>query len=309
MDEAVSNLWGIILAGGEGIRLRNLVRKIYGYDRPKQYCTFVGTRSLLKHTIDRASMIISPKKLKIVVNKDHSEFLDDEIKGMPQIDLVEQPIQKETGAGIVLPMLKVFYEDPESTVALFPSDHFIIGESRFMGYVEKATKFVDDNPEMIVMLGIHTDRSETGYGWIEPESIINDTYGARFFSVRRFWEKPSKNVTTFLVEKGCLVNTFVLIGKSKTFLYHANRNMPDLFKAFAPIRSMIGTPFEKIMINRIYKYLPSHNFSKCVLENISRSLAVMEVNDVYWSDWGEEYRVNQDLDKMIVNVQGEVLSF
>ena len=32
--------WGILLAGGEGTRMRPLIRSWLGENRPKQYCTF-----------------------------------------------------------------------------------------------------------------------------------------------------------------------------------------------------------------------------------------------------------------------------
>lgn len=35
-------LWGVVLAGGEGIRLRPLTRVICGDERPKQYVTLTG---------------------------------------------------------------------------------------------------------------------------------------------------------------------------------------------------------------------------------------------------------------------------
>ena len=43
------NLWAIVLAGGEGVRLRSLTRRLYGDDRPKQYAALVGARSLGRH--------------------------------------------------------------------------------------------------------------------------------------------------------------------------------------------------------------------------------------------------------------------
>jgi hypothetical protein len=50
---ASDQLWSIILAGGEGTRLRSLVHRWLGRPKPKQYCAFVGTRSLFQHTLDR----------------------------------------------------------------------------------------------------------------------------------------------------------------------------------------------------------------------------------------------------------------
>ena len=45
-------LWSIILAGGEGERTRPFIEQWLGGHKPKQYCTFVGKRSMLQHTLD-----------------------------------------------------------------------------------------------------------------------------------------------------------------------------------------------------------------------------------------------------------------
>ena len=42
-----NTLWSIILAGGEGERTRPFIQECLGYSKPKQYCTFVGSRSML----------------------------------------------------------------------------------------------------------------------------------------------------------------------------------------------------------------------------------------------------------------------
>ena len=54
------NLWSIVLAGGEGERLKPFVQKWLGRHKPKQYCTFIGTRSMFQHTLDRADQITDP---------------------------------------------------------------------------------------------------------------------------------------------------------------------------------------------------------------------------------------------------------
>jgi mannose-1-phosphate guanylyltransferase len=40
----------VILAGGEGKRLRSLTRLISGDNRPKQFCPIFGGETLLGHT-------------------------------------------------------------------------------------------------------------------------------------------------------------------------------------------------------------------------------------------------------------------
>jgi len=44
-EQVNSHLWSIVLAGGEGKRLAPMVKRWLGEERPKQYCTFTGTRS------------------------------------------------------------------------------------------------------------------------------------------------------------------------------------------------------------------------------------------------------------------------
>jgi len=44
--------WAVGLVGGEGFRLRGLVRQITGDTRPKQYVPFLNSRSLVRQTLD-----------------------------------------------------------------------------------------------------------------------------------------------------------------------------------------------------------------------------------------------------------------
>jgi mannose-1-phosphate guanylyltransferase len=54
-------LWSIALAGVEGERLKHFVQRWLGRHKPKQYCTFIGTRSMFQHTLDRADQIAAPE--------------------------------------------------------------------------------------------------------------------------------------------------------------------------------------------------------------------------------------------------------
>ncbi len=292
------HIWGVVLAGGEGNRLKNLVKKQFGYYKPKQYCTFIGTRSLIRHTLDRALMLIPQEHLLTVITKHQYKYALEEI-GDPLINnIVTQPCTRETSAGILLPMLKINQMDPEAIVTIFPSDHFIYEENYFMNYVREANLFVANNPDTIVMLGVKPNRIENGYGWIEPGNNIQNSGSKIIRQVKRFWEKPDLEMAEVLLQNGCLWNTFVLVGRSATFIRHIQNCVPDVFNAFDYIRENICTPHESIAIERAFNYVPSLNFSRFVLETIPEHLCVMEVSDVYWSDWGEEDRIRNDLEKL-----------
>jgi len=292
------HLWGIILAGGEGNRLRHFVKKQYGYERPKQYCTLVGTRSLIRHTLDRALMLIRPEQVLTVVNDHHAEYVDEEIGHQPLNTIIIQPCARETSAGILLPMLKILHRDPESIVTIFPSDHFINEEVRFMDYVKQANEFVEDYPDLIVMLGVQPNRIESGYGWIEQGHSILFNGSRTMHRVRRFWEKPDSEKTEVLWYNGCLWNTFVMVGRSSTFIKHIQTCVPEVFNAFRAIHAEIGTSTEKVTIEKLFQFIPPMNFSMHVLEKIPEYMCVMEVSDVYWSDWGVEQRIRNDIENL-----------
>jgi mannose-1-phosphate guanylyltransferase len=291
------HLWGIILAGGEGNRLQHFIKEQYGYNRPKQYCTVTGTRSLIRHTLDRALKLILPNQLLTVVNNKHAEYVAEEIGDQPLNTIIIQPCARETSAGILLPMLKIYHRDPASTVTVFPSDHFINEENLFMDYVMEANRFVEDYPDMIVLLGVQPNRIESGYGWIEQGDSILYSGNKTIHHVRRFWEKPDLEKADTLWHNGSLWNTFVMVGKTRTFIKYIEACVPEVFNAFKTIRSELGGSIEKITIENLFRYIPEKNFSRFVLEQIPEHLCVMEVSDVYWSDWGEEHRIINDIEK------------
>jgi mannose-1-phosphate guanylyltransferase len=53
----------MVLAGGDGVRTKEFIRRWLGYEKPKQYCTFVGSRSMFQHTLDRAARLLQPKNV------------------------------------------------------------------------------------------------------------------------------------------------------------------------------------------------------------------------------------------------------
>ena len=91
-------LWSIILAGGNGERLKPMVQRWLGRHRPKQYCTFIGTRSMFQHTVDRSDRIVSPQRRVTVIARDHRDDAWPQLSSRPQGKVMLQPTQSRNGS-------------------------------------------------------------------------------------------------------------------------------------------------------------------------------------------------------------------
>lgn len=288
---ATSALWAIVLAGGEGVRLRPLARRICGDDRPKQYVPLLGERTLLRQTLDRIALGIPPTRTVVVTLNSHAQYFSEPWGTGTAPRVLVQPADRGTMAGIVFPTRWVARQDPDATVAVFPSDHFVLGEVTFMAHVARVAAWVDEHPDRLVLLGARPTDAEVEYGWIELGHPLDDTSDGRIWAIRRFWEKPSAEQAAICLAAGCLWNTFVLVAKAATMLRASEHALPDVARPLAGITSSLGTDDEARAVHRAYAVMPSANFSRAVLAPCPSFLAVAEVPRVTWSDIGSPRRV------------------
>ena len=295
MYEQDPQVWGIILAGGEGKRLQSFIQSQYGTDAPKQYCTFTGTRSMLRHTIDRAEMLIKPDRLFTIVSKDHFRYVQDQLADRPDGTVLVQPYNRETGPAILYPLLHVYRHDPEATVCLFPSDHFVLNEQSFMEHIQFSCESVNANPKSFILLGADPQRLGGGYGWIVMGEQIVDNDAKRVYSVSRFVEKPDAFTAYRLYHKGILWNTMIIIGKAKTLLALFKTFTPTVYQALWGIRDDLGSSLEPRVVEEVYSALPSMNFSYSILAKNPVGLRAVRLQGAYWNDWGDADRIRSDI--------------
>ncbi len=295
---------GIVLAGGEGQRLQPFVQRLKGMNLPKQYVNFVGSRSMLEMTLERAEKLIFPDHVFTVVNQSHLQYLQvkRQLSKRPQGTVVVQPENKETGPGLLLPVIYLYKRYPESTIAVFPSDHFIVEENVFMSHVELAFRLVEWNPSQLVLLGVEPSQVEPDYGYILPGPRVAEFHPLSVCDVSEFIEKPKRNSVTELIQKGGLWNTMVMVFKAKTLLDLVRRGCPRLFCLFSFICQAIGTSGEKDVVEQVYRNIRPVNFSRGPLEAFSlrrpSPLWVLPIRGVRWSDWGSETRIMRDLQRL-----------
>src|SRR6266496_2982592 len=298
-----SERWAVILAGGDGTRLRSMTRAIAGDDRPKQFCPIVGGRTLLDQTRDRVALSVRSNRTVLVVTEKHQRFYRPLTATLPQELLVAQPESKGTAPAILYALRRVAAKSPKAIVALFPSDHYFADDEAFMSHVDAAYDAVLAEPETVTLLGITPDGPEVEYGWIEPQASILSGLPGSITRVRRFWEKPTASVAQRLMEQGCLWNSFVMVGRVNSLLKMTQRALAELYDLFADVVHTFGTAAEQGAVRELYSRIPEANFSHQVLALRPDDLAVLRVGDVGWSDLGEPARVLSTLARLGVRTE------
>ena len=289
----MSGYSGIILAGGDGTRLASLTRRLAGDARPKQFCRLIGDDTLMEQTRRRARMLIAPERLLTVVTRHHERFYRPALADAPPRSIVEQPENRGTAPATLYAVLRLAEIAPADPVVMLPSDHHVSDDAAFMARVECALEAVIDQPDAVVLLGIAPDRPETEYGWIEPAEVILGPGPRPIYRVRRFWEKPVREVAEHLQAAGCLWNCFVVVAQPSTMAQLIRRARPALHEAFSPLRAQIGTPCEDGTARIVYGRLPTTDLSRHVFQACPASLAVLPVSGVDWTDLGDPVRVHE----------------
>lgn len=279
--------WAVILAGGDGTRLRPLTQRLTGDGRPKQFCRLLGSETLLGATRRRADLVTRPDRQIVVVTRIHEPYYADLARELPPGRLLAQPRNRGTAPAILLGTLGVESLDGDAPIVVMPSDHVVDDEAEFMAAVSEAVEVVQVSPDRVVLLGIEPRSAEPDYGWIQPQPSTGTSVGG----IRRFWEKPSQALARILLERGCLWNSFVMVGGATAFRTLVESTEPDLAAALRPLAPLLGTPAESAALDHAYASLPTIGFSEAVLTRAPERLAVLRVKDVGWSDLGNPQRV------------------
>jgi mannose-1-phosphate guanylyltransferase/mannose-6-phosphate isomerase len=298
----------IILAGGSGTRLFPLSRKKY----PKQFLKINDDKSLFQKTVERSLLVAEPEDLIIITNRDYKFIVKNQlseistslfISGNPPFNIILEPVGKNTAPAIGLTarfaLDKLNIKENE-TLFVFPADHSISPNDKFTEYIKSADELAKEG--YIVTFGIEPTKSETGYGYIESESVsvsASDGIENEAFKVKRFREKPNLETAEKYLEE----NSKLKIQNPKLLKYYWNSGMfafsiktiIDEFKSYAPeIFELIDNKsFDEVLGS--FDKMPEISIDYAVMEKTGKA-CVLPL-DINWSDVGSWDAFYDVLDK------------
>ena len=249
----------VILAGGSGTRFWPRSRRAHA----KQVLALDGERSMIQQTVERLKPLAGLDKTWIITNEYLAHEIADQLPGLPAAQIVQEPVARNTAPACGLAAFLIERENPDAVLGVFPSDHVIADEPRFLKALQKGIAAAAAG-ENIVVLGIEPFRAETGYGYIETGDLTKDDSALH---VRRFIEKPNQNRAEEFVAAGNYYwNSGMFIWSARTLANAVREHLPET----APLLEAIATAWGTSAFDEVFRTA----YPKC--ENISVDYAVLE---------------------------------
>ena len=210
----------VILAGGSGTRFWPRSRRA----RAKQVLALDGERSMIQQTVERLKPLAGLTHTWVITNEFLAHEIADQLKGVPENQIIQEPEARNTAPACGLAAFLIERQNPEAVLGIFPSDHVIADEPRFLKALQKGIRLAAAGENMVV-LGIEPTRPETGYGYIETGDYTRDDAALH---VRRFTEKPNLNrAQEFLAAGNYYWNSGMFLWSARTLANAVREHLPE----------------------------------------------------------------------------------
>lgn len=267
----------VIMCGGIGSRFWPYSRA----DRPKQFIDFFGTgRSLLQMSYDRILPIVPAENIVIVTNALYAPLVKEQLPDLRDDQILLEPARRNTAPCIAWAAYHIAARDPQASMIVTPSDHLITRQQAFQQCVTKGFEFVEQN-DALLTLGIEPTRPETGYGYIQIGSAVDETIS----KVKTFTEKPNLELAkVFLASGEFFWNSGIFMWKAQTVIDALHRYAPDIATVFDAGQDCFGTDREMEFIAQEFSGCMSISIDFAIMEKAS-NVFVERVN-LGWNDLG-----------------------
>ena len=250
----------LIMAGGRGERFWPKSRK----NLPKQFLSLTDDgKTMIQLTVERILPLVKLEDIFIATNKTYRELVLEQIPGLPEENILCEPIGRNTAPCIGLGAIYIAQKYDDAIMFVLPSDHLIKFTNMFLKTLETGADVAENNTNLVT-IGITPDYPETGYGYIkfDPRRTEGQAY-----AVERFVEKPSLEVAKeYLSTEEYLWNSGMFIWKVSSILKNMQKFMPDTYESLIKIKEAIGTPQQDSILEKEFYNMQSQSIDYGIME-------------------------------------------
>jgi mannose-1-phosphate guanylyltransferase len=257
----------VILAGGSGTRLWPASRRA----RPKQFLALGGDEPLVAAAV-ALGRAIADERVTIVTA---ASQVDATRAAVPGIDLIAEPVGRNTAAAIGLAAAMLELRDPDAVLAVLPADSHVADRAGLARVLDTALAAAERD-DAIATVGIPPTRAETGFGYLE---LAGPAAPGVVAPVVRFVEKPDRATAEAYVASGrYLWNGGIFCASARRLLAELDAQLPAIAEA---VRAIARDPASAA---RRYETLQSISIDHGVMEKAAHVVTVPAA--VGWDDVG-----------------------
>jgi mannose-1-phosphate guanylyltransferase len=270
------------MAGGGGTRFWPRSRQ----QRPKQFLTMGGDRSLIQLALDRIdACAIPPERTRVITAQAYCDETGRQLPTLQADRIVGEPVGRDTAPCIGLAAALVAREDADAVLLVTPADHVIEPVQQFRAAVHVAARLAEENPTALITFGISPTFPSTGYGYIHRGELAACRQGIDIFRVRGFREKPAADLAERFVASGEYYwNSGIFVWKASAVLAELQSQRPALYDAVRRIADSRGTPRWADILRDEYAKVEKVSIDFAVMEHAKEVLAVQA--PYQWDDVG-----------------------
>ncbi|MEJ7659155.1 MAG: sugar phosphate nucleotidyltransferase [Hymenobacter sp.] len=158
----MNNTYLVVMAGGIDGRFWPFSRTQH-----QQFHDVLGVgRSMLQLTVDRFRGICPPENVYVVTNRDYVGLVQQHLPDLAPNQILGEPIGRNTAPRIAYASYRIAQRDPQATIIVTPGRPRRAARRRVSALISAAVAAARAN-DVLVTLGIHPSRPDTGYGYIQ----------------------------------------------------------------------------------------------------------------------------------------------
>jgi mannose-1-phosphate guanylyltransferase len=248
-------------------------------------------KSFLRLTFERAGRLFPVENILVVTGSAYEGITREQLPELPPENVLKEPFGKNTAPCIAYAAYRIARLDPNATMVVVPSDHFIYNDDIYRENIRQGIAFVEHSGGLLT-IGITPTRPETGYGYIQ---IKKGKAVDNVFRVKTFTEKPNEELAnTFLRSGDFLWNAGIFIWQVPEIIQEFRNYLEDIYHLFEKEYRHATDPDAPANIEHLYSQCPNISIDFGIME---RSTRVHVIKGGFgWSDvgtWHAFHEVNE----------------